>query len=71
MSARPEGDGDACECVVRGHHGPDDTECLAEFGLSDGGRLLCSRPEGHDGPHAACNRRKHPILAWVQEDDSE
>jgi hypothetical protein len=25
----------------------------------------CLKPDGHDGPHAACGRRKHPVKVWA------
>lgn len=64
--------GDACECVLRGHFEEGDEECLAIFEFEHGdGRLLCSRPDGHDGPHAACGTNEHPAHVWVVEQSAE
>lgn len=49
-----------CECSIRNDW--DGDECLAEN--YEG--LMCSRPEGHDGPHVACGMNEHPMEAWEQ-----
>ncbi len=68
MATDTQEPGDACECPVQGHHGPDDEGCLDRWEHSNG-RLLCSRPAGHDGPHAACNRSEHPVMVWPRDTD--
>lgn len=50
---------DECQCVLR-RETDDQSVCYAE---SDGGNL-CGKPEGHDGPHAACNVVEHPMEVW-------
>jgi hypothetical protein len=30
-----------------------------------GGPWFCTRPEGHDGPHVACQTRKHNLHTWT------
>lgn len=60
--------GDACECyMARGLDG-DLSECGATF-ESGAAEYLCSRPDGHDGPHAACGTAMHPIVTWGGEGD--
>lgn len=36
-------------------------------GLCDArnGKLLCSRPKGHDGPHVACAPPDHELATWT------
>lgn len=72
MSASSES---ACECVVH-HDWPDDAEeCREEYtGVSSNNAyhgLVCSRPEGHDDPHAACTTAEHPVMVWPQNDEGD
>jgi hypothetical protein len=30
---------------------------------------LCGKPNGHDGPHAACTVAEHPVEVWDGDDD--
>lgn len=48
-----------CNCTFRNEWdaGWEDDACRAE---SVNGKL-CSKPEGHDGPHAACALGEHPV----------
>ncbi|WP_148708253.1 hypothetical protein [Haloferax sp. Atlit-12N] len=32
------------------------------------GDFMCSKPAGHDGPHAACNVVEHPSKVWGEDD---
>jgi len=61
-------DADVCECVIKGHHDEDDDECSSTLTRYDGATLLCTRPAGHEGPHAACNVNQHPITTWGADD---
>lgn len=58
--------GDACECLLHADHG-DREECLDECPNTG---LKCSRPEGHDGPHAGCTPAEHPAMAWGDRGDA-
>lgn len=51
---------DECNCIIDPDEGRDDTVCNTE---SDNGNL-CGKPEGHDGPHAACDIQTHPVEVW-------
>lgn len=55
-----------CECAMKGHHNEDTDPCDATFGVA-AGELYCSRPKGHDGPHAACSVAAHPAEVWSNE----
>jgi hypothetical protein len=52
-----------CECAHATDRDPDVDDCLAEGPNGD----LCTRPEGHDGPHTACNVVEHPGTTWSDE----
>lgn len=59
---------DLCECyMARGLSG-DSSICAAVCEYKEG-EIRCSRPDGHDGPHAACGTALHPIETWNDEDD--
>jgi len=53
-------DRDHCDCALEGESNPDAARCHASG--PDG--VICSRPDGHDGPHAACNPVEHPVATW-------
>lgn len=50
-----------CNCILEGDDDRPDTACNEK---SPDGTLLCSKPDGHDGPHAACNFHIHPVDVW-------
>lgn len=52
--------GNHCECALRTDWGPEDVECSAEH--PEG--YICTRPEGHDGPHSGCYPNRHPAVVW-------
>lgn len=47
-----------CQCPLRGGDLTD--PCNAESPEGN----LCSKPAGHDGPHAACSITRHPVEVW-------
>lgn len=55
-----------CDCPLRGESYQDamPSPCNEE---SDEGNL-CSKPAGHDGPHAACSAAEHPVEVWEADD---
>lgn len=52
-----------CNCILR-REVEDSTVCNEE---SDAGNL-CGKPDGHDGPHAACSVAEHPVEVWEEAD---
>ena len=50
---------DLCECMMRRES---DNTTLCDARSDDGN--LCTRPNGHDGPHSACSVASHPIEVW-------
>lgn len=52
--------GEHCGCVLARDDGEDAGECAVESPKGD----VCSRREGHDGPHSACSLYEHPIYTW-------
>lgn len=53
-----------CNCPLKADEDRGMSACNAEHPESD---FLCSKPEGHNGPHAACNVVEHPVATWEQE----
>lgn len=51
-----------CDCVLEGDTPASEPRC----GDTNGG-MHCTRPEGHDGPHSACNPAEHPATTWEAE----
>lgn len=49
-----------CNCILKGDHRGEGGLCNEK---SDGGNL-CSKPQGHDGPHSACTTAVHPVETW-------
>lgn len=35
------------------------------------GKLMCSRPAGHDGPHVACAPPDHELVEWTEPEVTE
>lgn len=65
-------DDEICDCPMEGETTADVDRCQAERHLPErrGGQgftVICSRPEGHDGPHAACSVTEHPTEVWGEE----
>lgn len=56
-----------CNCVSEGTDR--DENCGSSTEDPDGHRWLCTKPEGHIGPHSACNLVKHPAWTWEGSDD--
>lgn len=56
-----------CECSLKTEHAPDVDECREEHEPT---ALVCSRPDGHDGSHAACSVAEHPAVVWEPSDDA-
>lgn len=52
-----------CECLFR----TDWTVGQFPCGATGPNGLQCSRPRGHDGPHAACTAGRHPLYTWSTE----
>lgn len=49
-----------CDCPMRG-----ETDASADRCSEDGPNgCVCTRPDGHDGPHTACNVIEHPSEVW-------
>lgn len=54
-----------CNCIIEGDdHDHSDEMCEAVNKDSQ----VCTKPEGHDGPHSTCTLRKHPFAVWPQDD---
>lgn len=58
---------DACECPIKEPKAHEGTTSVCMAGGGDG--LTCSRPLGHDGPHAACSPSQHPRRTWGGDDE--
>ena len=41
--------------------------CLAE----SAGGYVCSREQGHDGPHVACGTKDHALATWDNDGERE
>lgn len=49
-----------CDCPMEGETDAAVQRCNAD---SPNG-AMCTRPDGHDGPHTACNVLEHPTETW-------
>lgn len=49
-----------CDCPMQGETPADEERCMDEKEQG----VICSKPDGHDGPHAACNVAEHPMEVW-------
>jgi len=56
------GPGMTCDCPLRGDSDPSAERCH-EPGPRE---TICTRPAGHDGPHAACSVAEHPVVTWEE-----
>ena len=61
-------DAELCDCPLEGETPSDVDRCFEEkeFQSRHTGTYtqICSRPAGHDGPHAACTVAEHPAEVW-------
>lgn len=46
-----------------------DQTCEGRVRTARGGMWVCTRPQGHDGPHYACGvgEDEHPICKWDED----
>lgn len=51
-----------CNCVLK-NDWPGSDPCNEESPQGN----ICSKPTGHDGPHAACNVVEHPTEVWEKD----
>lgn len=51
-----------CNCPMKGETDSSVERCSAPG--PDGVR--CTRPDGHDGQHTACNVLEHPATVWSE-----
>lgn len=57
-----------CECPGRSDDDQNGARCDAHVTTADRSRWLCTRPDGHDGPHSACvPGGEHPVHVWEAE----
>ena len=49
-----------CDCPFRGETASTVDRCGAERN-----GMVCSKPAGHTGPHAACSVVEHPTATWA------
>lgn len=56
-----------CDCPFEGDTPASESRCSASTSTEDRSRWLCTRPEGHDGPHSACLPNEHPVHTWEGE----
>ncbi len=71
MSESKAVESDRCGCSVKNDWSNEEEavgECLSQ---SPEDSKLCSKPAGHDGPHAACTFGEHPMKVWESESGSE
>lgn len=59
--------GNECGCNLENDWTDEEAEageCLEESGAAH----YCSKPAGHDGPHAACAVTEHPQEVWADDE---
>lgn len=59
-AAMTDGGASACDCPMDGSSDGSLDRCNEENTTG----LMCSKPAGHDGPHAACSVVEHPKEVW-------